>query len=96
MISAMGFFLSLAIEMASIIDSYSINPWIIFFFATSLGISYSPNAQKMDSELKSWERSYFRKVWAFLQLAAIRIMSGLYYLMLNFKFYPPTKSLSWF
>ena len=48
MISAIGFFLSLAIDIAYIIDSSSTKPWIVRFLATKRGISYSPNAQKID------------------------------------------------
>lgn len=94
MISAIGFFLSLAIETASIIAYYSINPSVIFFLATSLGTSYYPKAQKMVSGNKSGVLSSFLKVCAFLQLAAIKIISGLYSLMLCFKLSLLTKSLS--
>lgn len=81
-ISAIGFFFSLAIETASIMASYSMKPSVIFFFATSLGTSYSPKAQKMVSGNKSGVLSSFLKVCAFLQLAAMSIISGLYSLML--------------
>jgi hypothetical protein len=80
-ISDIGFFFSLAIEMAYNTASSSVCPLIICLFATKRGISYSPKAQKMDWGNNLGSLSYFLNVWALLQLAAMRIISGLYSLM---------------
>jgi len=81
MISAIGFLFNLAIEIAYKIASSSMTPSIIFFLATNLGTSYYPNELKIEGGNKSLSLSNFLRVCALLQFAAIRIMSGLYYLM---------------
>ena len=81
MISDMGFFLSLAIEIASKTASSSVCPFIICLFATKRGISYYPKAQKMDWGNSLGSLNYFLSVCALLQLAAMRIISGLYSFM---------------
>jgi len=47
-ISAIGSFFSLAIDIASKIAYSSTTPYIIFFFATSLGTSYYPKELKIE------------------------------------------------
>lgn len=81
MISAIGFLFNLAIEIAYKIASSSMTPSIIFFLATNLGTSYYPNELKIEGGNKSRSLSNFLRVCALLQFAAIRIISGLCYLM---------------
>lgn len=56
-------------------------PYMIFFLATSLGTSYYPNELKIECGNKSLSLNNFLRVCALLQLAAISIISGLYYLI---------------